>query len=256
MEGYTKLFGTIITSSIWSEDDKTRLVWITLLALADKYDNVSGSIPGLADIARVSREDCRKAVDKLLAPDPDSRSQEFEGRRIEEIDGGWHILNRKKYRDIANQIERREYLRIEQAKHRKKVKERQQNVNKASTPVNNPSTHIDIDVYKDVDKDKSLNNNKSLNRDKKIHTPLKDEFIKYIQDNSLLISNPESLWRGYEDGGWIDTQGKPVKNWKLKLRTLHNIAQSKQPAIKPVERNAAGLTAREQYLKEQNEAQI
>jgi len=62
---------------------------------------------------------------------------------------------------------------------------------------------------------------------KKLH-PSKEEFVKYITDNHLNIINPESLWQGYEDGEWIDTPGKPVTNWKLKCRTLHNFAKRKQ----------------------------
>ena len=54
------------------------------------------------------------------------------------------------------------------------------------------------------------------------------EFISYIKENNLSISNPESLYAGYSDGGWIDTAGRPVKNWKLKLRTLHSYAKPKQ----------------------------
>jgi hypothetical protein len=99
MGGFTKLFNTIITSSIWGEDDKTRIVWITMLALQDADGKVDAAIPGLADMARVSLEDCRKALQILLNPDPDSRSKEYEGRRIKEIDGGWLILNAEKYRN-------------------------------------------------------------------------------------------------------------------------------------------------------------
>ena len=52
--------------------------------------------------------------------------------------------------------------------------------------------------------------------------PSKEEFLQYVKENNLNIQNPEGLWQGYTDGGWLDTQGKLVKNWKLKLRTLSN----------------------------------
>ena len=54
MAGYTKLFNSILMSTIWREDDKTRIVWITLLAMADKNGIAETSIPSLADAARVS----------------------------------------------------------------------------------------------------------------------------------------------------------------------------------------------------------
>lgn len=99
MSGFTKLFSDIVMSTIWREDDKTRIVWITMLATADAEGNVSASVPGLADAARVSVEDCRRALSNLAAPDPDSRTKDFEGRRITEIEGGWHIINYIKYRN-------------------------------------------------------------------------------------------------------------------------------------------------------------
>ncbi len=107
--GFTKLFNTIVTSTIWQEDDKTRIVWITMLAIADAFGNVFAAIPGLASVANVTIEAAQKAVDNLLAPDEWSRTKDFEGRRIEAIDGGWHILNYGKYRKMLDEEERREY---------------------------------------------------------------------------------------------------------------------------------------------------
>ena len=119
---YTKLFNSIVTSTIWSEDDQTRIVWITMLALADKNGEVQGSVPGLARIAGVSVDACRAAIGKFLSPDPDSRTRDDEGRRIEEIDGGWHLINHRKYREMASDADRAEKAAIRQARHREKLK--------------------------------------------------------------------------------------------------------------------------------------
>lgn len=118
MAGYTKLFSDIVMSTIWREDDKTRLVWITMLATADALGRVNASVPGLADAARVSVDECRKALAKLSAPDPDSRTKENEGRRIREISGGWLILNYMKYRERRDPEKRREQNRVAQHKYR------------------------------------------------------------------------------------------------------------------------------------------
>ncbi len=131
LTGYTKLFNSILASTIWREDDKTRIVWITLLAMADQHGVAEGSIPGIADFARVSVDDCRRALQKLSDPDRDSRSQEFEGRRIEPVDGGWRLLNHNKYRRKMSKDERREYLRVKQREYRASQQ--------ASTDVNNVS---------------------------------------------------------------------------------------------------------------------
>ena len=109
MIGYTKLFGSLLASTIWREDDKVRIVWITLLAMADKRGIAEGSIPGIADLARVSVEDCERALARLQQPDRFSRSTDNEGRRIAPTDGGFQILNHAKYRDRLSVEERREY---------------------------------------------------------------------------------------------------------------------------------------------------
>lgn len=96
--GYTKLFSTIVTSTIWRCSNETRIVWITMLALADRHGVVEASLPGLADISRVTLAQCEVALAELAAPDHHSRSRNDEGRRIVEIEGGWRLLNHEKYR--------------------------------------------------------------------------------------------------------------------------------------------------------------
>jgi hypothetical protein len=120
MVGYTKLFGSIIYSTIWREPDAVRLVWITMLAMAGRDGVVEASVPGLADAARVKLADCEKALKCLKSPDPYSRSQEHQGRRIEVVDGGWRILNHGKYRAKLGAENKREANRVRQERHRKK----------------------------------------------------------------------------------------------------------------------------------------
>jgi hypothetical protein len=101
LSGYSKLFASIITSTIWLEDHPTRIVWFALLATCDSEGIVQGSIPGFASLARVTVGEMRHAVSRLSAPDPDSRTPDHEGRRIEACEGGWVILNYPKYREAA-----------------------------------------------------------------------------------------------------------------------------------------------------------
>ena len=42
MSSYTKLHNSLLASTIWREDDKTRLVWITLLVMTDRHGLVEG----------------------------------------------------------------------------------------------------------------------------------------------------------------------------------------------------------------------
>lgn len=132
MSGYTKLFNSILASTIWRQDNATRIVWITLLAMSNRDGVAEGSVPGLADFARVSVRDARRALANLMAPDTDSRSKECEGRRIEEIDGGWRIINHAKYRAKMSADERREYNRVKQAEHRQRKSTNVKDVNDES----------------------------------------------------------------------------------------------------------------------------
>jgi hypothetical protein len=118
MTGYTKLFSTIVTSTIWQEDLPTKVLWITLLALSDSDGMVEGSIPGLAHMSGISIEECERSLGTLQQPDRYSRTPDHDGRRIETVDGGWFILNRRKYRDMIPDEQRRERDRLRQQRHR------------------------------------------------------------------------------------------------------------------------------------------
>ena len=110
-ETFTKLFSSLTDSTIWAENDRTRIVWITMLAMADRHGYVGASIPGLAARARVPVEAVEVALAAFLAPDKYSRSQEFQGRRIEPADRGWMLLNYGRFRDMRDEESRREYER-------------------------------------------------------------------------------------------------------------------------------------------------
>lgn len=140
---YTKLSHSILTSTIWVEDDPTRIAWVTLLALANRHGEVSGSVPGLASVARIPVERCREAIEKFLAPDPDSRTQDDAGRRIERIDGGWQILNYAKYRDLASDEDRKRQAAVRQQRARDRRK--RNGVTLASRQKTQAEAEADID---------------------------------------------------------------------------------------------------------------
>jgi hypothetical protein len=113
---YTKLYSSLLTSSVWSEDLETRILWITLLALADREGFVFGSAVGLARQAVLPLEAVHRSLEKLMAADPESqdrqRDPERDGRRIEAgSQGGWRILNYGYYRDLKKAEDRREQVR-------------------------------------------------------------------------------------------------------------------------------------------------
>lgn len=100
---WTPIFRDILTSSVWADDSDTRIVWFTLLLLADPEGYVPCAIPGLAIAAHVPLEAVRLAVEKFLAPDRDSRSEGHEGRRLERVERGYRILNFEAHAKRAQQ---------------------------------------------------------------------------------------------------------------------------------------------------------
>jgi hypothetical protein len=110
--GYTKLFSSILMSSIWEESAETRLVWVTMLALADQHGHVDGTVKSLARVSRVPIKACQKALDCLLGPDKDDRSGVMSGERIVAEQGGWRLVNHAAYRHRMSDDERRERDKI------------------------------------------------------------------------------------------------------------------------------------------------
>jgi hypothetical protein len=119
---YAKVFVSMLDSSIWGEDERTRLVWVTVLLMKDHRGYVGASVDGIARRARVPVEDVERALTRFQEPDPRSRSQEHEGRRIERHGRGWLVLNHQTFRDMGSSEARREKNRQAQQRFRQKGK--------------------------------------------------------------------------------------------------------------------------------------
>lgn len=100
MAGFVKIYQTILDSSIWAEDHAVRIVWVTMLAMADQFGKVEASRGGLARRSQVTDMELDRALAVLSSPDPDDKSKVNEGRRIEEVERGWFIANHAYYRDL------------------------------------------------------------------------------------------------------------------------------------------------------------
>lgn len=103
MNGFAKIFASMLRSTVWVGQPRHRkLVWVTLLCLADAEGNVWASVPGLARDAEVTDDEVEDALEHFRKPDKHSRTKDHDGRRIVDIDGGWHVLNHHKYREIQS----------------------------------------------------------------------------------------------------------------------------------------------------------
>jgi hypothetical protein len=118
MSGFTKLSASILTSSIWDASDSVRIIWITMLAMADQDGIVPASVGGIAHQARKTREETEAALAAFLSPDPDSKNPDNDGRRIERVTQGYKILNHHVYRELGMSESTKEYWRKKQQEHR------------------------------------------------------------------------------------------------------------------------------------------
>src|SRR3954470_18554878 len=103
MSSFVKIYGSIIRSTVWQQPAATKLVWLTMLILADQDGVVESSIPGLAATAGVSIEECESALAVFLAPDRYSHSKVDEGRRVRVLHNGWLIINHGYYRELRTE---------------------------------------------------------------------------------------------------------------------------------------------------------
>jgi len=195
---YIKLFSSLVTSTIWMEDDKTRIVWITMLAVADKNGEIQASIPGLARIAGVPVPDVEVAIQKFLAPDEHSRTPDDEGRRIEKIDGGWSLLNHAKYRLMASKDESKTSNAERQRRHRERQK-RNGRVTLSNAPVT--PNHATVTHHRDIAEAEAENKNmieqsslNSYSRNQKPESGLESDELaeqgKYLEALSVRIAIP------------------------------------------------------------------
>lgn len=121
---FVKLDCGILTSTLWFHRD-CREVFITALLMAEPFEAKNpmrqicvdsldhtgfvvpagwyGMVPaagvGIVRQAGLEMKEGLEALRKLGAPDLESRSQDFEGRRMVRVDGGYLILNFVKYRE-------------------------------------------------------------------------------------------------------------------------------------------------------------
>jgi hypothetical protein len=211
-DGYTKLFSDIVDSSIWDEDAETCKVWVTLLALCNADGLVRGSVGWLAAKSKVTNSACLEALKKFESPDPQSRTPDNDGRRIETLQEGWLVLNYLAFRDRLSSnpiaVKTRERVR----KHRERY-HALRNVTSVTT-IQPASASVVASVPKTLKTKPSL-----------------EEVKLAVAKSGLPESDAVWFWNKCEGNGWT-VNGKPIKSWP------HTIAAWKAagylPSQKPV----------------------
>jgi hypothetical protein len=104
-EPWFKINRRLFGSSVWEEDLHVRIVWLTLLALAQEPANqnmgpgIIAITPGnLMRMALVSRDQLEDALKRLTSPDPYSRTDPGKAR-LEVLENGYRIPAFELYND-------------------------------------------------------------------------------------------------------------------------------------------------------------
>lgn len=97
------------------QDWRALVVFQQLLVLCDEEGYVDKTADAISARTTIPIEIIKHGIQKLSDPDPDSRSKEYDGRRIVLINPdrswGWRIVNYVDYREIRNANELRLYWR-------------------------------------------------------------------------------------------------------------------------------------------------
>ncbi len=205
---YNRLFTKILDSSIWLESDTTRLVWITFLASMDEDGFAPfSSLENLARRANIPVDDTVTAVTVLENPDKHNPDDEFEGRRIERVIGGWMVIKAPYYRTLLTREIQREQTRIRVAKHRDKRRD-----------VTNPALHNVTSV--------SCNTSEhSIAEQSRVPKHLNDVLV-YAKEIGLPVKEAEKFFDHYTSNGWKVSGKAPMKDWRASLRNWKRNARS------------------------------
>lgn len=198
-----------------------------MLAMADRHGRVWGSVPGLANRARVELEQCRDALKRFQEPDPDSRTKENEGKRIEDIDGGWRLINYEKYRTIRDEESRREYMADLMKKRRADVKD----VSNVSSGYHNAEAEAEAEAEADkyIQKGRAGRvGEKSRFNPPRIET-CKAEAVRL----GMTDTDGEDFWHHYEGQGWVRSNGQKITNWQSVLKTWKRSRETRKQQERP-----------------------
>jgi len=119
---YAKVFKSMFDGSLRGRSE-AQLVFVNLIATADRQGVVDKHFRVIADETGLSIEAVKNAILELESPDPESRTPDLQGRRIERLDDhrdwGWRVVNYLHYRGIRDEETRREQNREAQDRYKR-----------------------------------------------------------------------------------------------------------------------------------------
>lgn len=127
-----RVLAAVLKSSVWEEDDATRLVWVTLMLIADREGHVESTIPALAELSRQSIPAVEKAINRFLKTKDE--------HQIEATLFGWRIVNYAAIKSASQAQDDKEYRKKYMRQYMKDVRESVSNTKRRHQA---PPTHGD-----------------------------------------------------------------------------------------------------------------
>ena len=156
----------------------------------------------------LSEDEFKKSWDEIQYPG-------FELFKTTE-DGLWIYSKRLKVE--AERIQEISQIRANAGKTGGKSKSKQmQSKCKANAKANGKQKPTDTDTDTDTD-NSNIPPISPKSKSKKLTPPTLDEVKQYFSENGIDPAIGKEAFDYYEAGNWHDSQGKPVKNWKQKMR--------------------------------------
>ena len=201
-EGWIKLNRQIQEHWLWQKFPFSYgQAWIDLLLLANHEDE---KVPYKGDIVICKRGDVSRSILSL--------SKRWQ----------W---GRDKTRDFLRLLEKDEMIIVNATTNRTTitiVNYDKFQVSPATKPTKKPQrTNNESDTNKNDKNEKNINNN--------VFTPpTLEEVTAYCRERNNDV-NPKQFFDYFQAGHWIDSEGKPVRNWKQKLITWEKKGRKPQP---------------------------
>jgi hypothetical protein len=118
---FSKVYDSFFTGSLREEELHTRILFLAMFHISDEFGNLTATPSFLAMYANITVEQAQKALTRLQEPDPQSTTEEDEGRRIRQLGPNrWFITNKRRYYEKSRQEDRKEYQAEWQRKRRAK----------------------------------------------------------------------------------------------------------------------------------------
>ncbi len=173
------------------------------------------------------------ALERLGEPESESRSPEFEGRRMVRVNGGWIILNFDKYR-------KKDHTAAERSK-RYRERLAQESTNSSDTSrVTSRSSRVSTRSVTQAEAEAEVQADKMGSTP--FNPPSVVEGLAYAKEIGWSQKEFEGWYDHFQSNGWKVGGKAPMKDWKAAMR---NGARRHAPNAGFVERKMSAFEVRE-----------